>query len=68
MKAMYTRWNENLDDDEPVMVSINKETFENEAKEFHIHDVDNFLQSSQFTKDFEVCSEGRKILSKKSVY
>lgn len=58
-KALYDRYVKGLGDDERIEVTIPMEQFENEARDFNQHNINDFLKSSLFSKGFTI--DGRHI-------
>ena len=58
-RAIYEKIIRGIEDTEKVEVHIPLDQFENEARDFSNHNVQEFLKSSYFNKEFRI--EGRNI-------
>jgi hypothetical protein len=51
-RALYMRFTKGMDESERIDVQIPLEQFENEARDFNQHNIQEFLKSGLFSKEF----------------
>lgn len=53
-RAVFTKYSKGVEETDRIHVEIQKHNFMDEARDFNQHNIDQFFQSSLFTKEFRL--------------